>query len=110
MGKYKTLAENTLIFTICNFTSKLLVFFMLPFYTMVLSKEDFGVAELIMSTALLLVPILTLCVSDGCMRFAIDKNYDNSKVFSIGFIIVTGGITLLVCSVPLLKYISITNE
>ena len=102
MGKYKTLAENTLIFTICNFTSKLLVFFMLPFYTVALTTEDFGVAELIMSTSLLLIPILTLGVADGCMRFAIDSSYDRSEVFSIGFAIVSSGVFLVVCVLPFL--------
>lgn len=110
MGKYKTLAENTLIFTICNFTSKILVFFMLPFYTIALSKEDFGVAELIMSTSMFLIPLLTLSMADGCMRFAIDKAYDNDKVFSIGFFVVSGGIILVACFLPLVRLFSITGE
>lgn len=83
---------------------------MLPFYTIALSTEDFGVADLVMSTALLLIPIFTLGVSDGCMRFAIDKSYDNTKVFSIGFIIVTGGILLLICLVPVLRMFTVIKN
>lgn len=110
MGRYKTLAENTAIFTICNFTSKLLVFIMLPFYTIALSKEDFGVAELIMSTTMLLVPLLSLCVSDGCLRFAIDKSYDDKLIFSIGFLFITIGVLVVACLLPLHKLVSLSTE
>lgn len=105
MGRYKTLASNTLIFGICNFTSKLLVFFMLPLYTAVLSREQFGVADLLTTTVGLMYPLLSLGISEGCMRFAIDKDYNNNEVFSIGVKVLLGGFVILLLISPFVKKI-----
>ncbi len=110
MGKFKTLASNTLIFGICNFTSKLLVFFMLPFYTAVLTKEEFGTADLIVTVIGLLMPILSLSVGQGCMRFALDKTRDTKKVFTFGFKVSSLGSLLLLFSLPLLEKISFLSD
>lgn len=106
MGRYKTLAGNTLIFAISNFTSKLLVFFMLPFYTSVLSTEEFGTADLIVTFSSLLLPFLTLGVSDGCMRFAMDKTKDKGLVFSIGVRVLIIGTIVLLLAAPFLHHMS----
>lgn len=110
MGRLKKLAENTFIFAICNFTSKLLVFFMLPFYTSVLTKEEFGTADLITTIVGLLYPVLTLSVAHGCMRYALDKSIDTKKVFSIGFGITTFAGVILVLLLPFFPSVSFLQK
>lgn len=110
MGKYKELALNTLIFGICSFTSKLLVFFMLPFYTVVLSKEEFGTADLVNTIVGLLAPVLSLSISQGVMRFALDKVNDTKSVFTFGLKVTLAGSFLLVLSSPLLVHIPIVCD
>ena len=110
MGRFKTLASNTLIFAISNFTSKLLVFFMLPFYTAVLSKEEFGTADLIVTIVGLLMPVLSLSISQGCMRFALDKSKNTSVVFSFGVIVNTLGALVLILSTPILLKIDLIKD
>ncbi len=102
MGRYKTLAGNTVIFGICNFTSKLLVFFMLPFYTAVLSTEEFGLADMLTTTVGLLSPFLTIEIAQAAMRFAMDKDKSDSQVFSIGCLIIVGGGIALFLLIPLI--------
>lgn len=53
-SKYKYLIKNTGILAISNFSSKLLVFFLVPIYTSVLSTAEYGTYDLAMSTVLLL--------------------------------------------------------
>ena len=72
--KAKSLAKNTLLFTISSFGTKLLTFFLIPLYTSVLSTEDYGVADLISVTAAFLMYILTMDIQSSVLRFAIDKN------------------------------------
>ena len=110
MGRFRTLASNTLIFGISNFTSKLLVFFMLPFYTSVLSKEEFGTADLLVTIVGLLMPVLSLSVSQGCMRFALDKKQDTREVFSFGMKIHIFGTLFLFLFMPFLYRIDIINN
>ena len=69
MNKYKTLLSNTLLISIGTFGSKILVFFMVRFYTGYLTPSDYGTADLITQTANLLFPIISLGITDGVFRF-----------------------------------------
>ena len=46
-NKYKTLVSNTMLISLGTFGSKLLVFFMVRFYTSCLTPADYGTADLI---------------------------------------------------------------
>jgi len=107
MGRYKSLALNTVIFGICSFTSKLLTFLMLPLYTEVLSKEEFGTADLVTTIVGLLTPVLSLSISQGVMRFALDKSKNIKEVFTFGLKVTMGGILLLFICYPIITRIPI---
>lgn len=81
-SKYKYLIKNTGILAISNFSSKLLVFFLVPIYTSVLSTAEYGTYDLAMSTVLLLYPVLTVNIVDGVMRFQW-KRGGSYKIISI---------------------------
>lgn len=74
MDKYKKLIYNTFIFGISTFSSKILVFLLLPLYTRILSNADYGVVDLIVQTANLLIPIVSIGVTNGVIRFGLDKS------------------------------------
>lgn len=84
-SKVKYLMKNTGILTISNFSSKILVFLLVPLYTSVLTTEEYGTYDLIISTISLLYPIVTLNIVDAVMRFAMDKQYEKKQIASIGF-------------------------
>ena len=50
MDKYKRLISNTVIFAIGTFSSKVLVFLLMPLYTRVLTDAEYGVTDLIVQT------------------------------------------------------------
>ena len=83
-SKIKELLSNTLLFTVANLGSKIMVFLMVPLYTAVLTTEEYGVSDLVQTTAMLLFPLLSLSVSDAVLRFCFIKDYSTSDVFSIG--------------------------
>ena len=60
MDKYKRLFSNTLIFAVGTFGSKLLVFFLMPLYTHVLTDAEYGTSDLLQQSANLLVPPSTI--------------------------------------------------
>ena len=82
MDKYKKLMFNTLIFGISTFSSKLLVFFLMPYYTSVMSESEFGTANLIIVTANMLAPLVSLGMANAAIRFGLDKEYDKRDVLS----------------------------
>lgn len=109
MNKYKKLIYNTFIFGISTFSSKILVFLLLPLYTRVLSNADYGIVDLIVQTANLLIPIVSLGIANGVIRFGLDKSNSSSDVFSTGLFTILGGFVIFLLLEPLLskiKYIS----
>ncbi len=105
MNKYKTLLSNTLLISIGTFTSKLLVFLMVRFYTGYLTPADYGTADLLTQTANLLFPIISLGITEGVFRFAMDSDADRKSVFTVGFLCITIGALLFGGIVPLLNLI-----
>lgn len=94
-NKYKDLAVNTAIFSISSFASKILTFLLVPLYTSVLSKKEYGTADLISTTASLLIFVLTIDISDAVLRFAIDRKNDQEEILKIGLKIQLYGSTIL---------------
>lgn len=82
--KVKELLSNTLLFTVANLGSKLMVFLMVPLYTAVLSTAEYGIADMVQTTATMLIPILTAMIAEGVLRFCFLKEYSSNEVFSIG--------------------------
>lgn len=102
MNKYKTLLSNTLLISMGTFGSKILVFFMVRFYTGYLTPSDYSTADLITQTANLLFPIISVGIADGVFRFVLDRESDKKSVFTIGFWCITLGSLLFIGIVPLL--------
>ncbi|MBO6193563.1 MAG: oligosaccharide flippase family protein, partial [Clostridiales bacterium] len=90
-NKYKYLAKNTAVFAISSFGSKLLVFLLVPFYTRVLSTEEYGSVDLVTTTSSLLTFVVTICIADAVIRFAIDGVSSRYGVFRFGIEVVSFG-------------------
>lgn len=94
--KYNYLIKNTMLFTIANFSNKLIIFFLLPFYTAFLTTEEYAVIDMISVTQQLIFPILTLDITEAIIRFGIEKKNNKKNVLFIGIIfILVGNIVLL---------------
>ncbi len=105
-NKYARLLGNTMIFAIGTFSSKVLVFFMMRYYTAVLSTADFGISDLITQSANVLIPIATVSITSGIIRFGLIKSNDKRQVFSIGVVTVFCGYCFLLILYPVLKQVS----
>ena len=108
-SKYGALSKNTLLFTINSFGSKLITFLLVPLYTNVLSTDDYGTADLMTSTAQLLIPLLTLNIQDAVLRFSLDKTKDPKKIISVGCTINSIAMCLLGAVLFLLSYFDILS-
>lgn len=93
-----------------TFGSKLLTFLMVRFYTEILTPEDYGTADLIMQTANLLFPVVSLGITNGVFRFALEKTEDRKSVFSAGCYTVTAGGLLLTVAIALLPVRGVFDE
>ena len=82
----RQLARNTGALTIGRLGSKVLVFLLVRFYTAVLTKEEFGTADLNTSLCNFLIPVACAGLSSGFFRFAAEAkgHREQSSVFSAG--------------------------
>ena len=111
MGRYKQFASNTFFLAIGSFSSKVLSFLLVPLYTSILSTEEYGTYDLIVTTVTLLTPFLTLVISEGVMRFCLDsERYDSKEILSVGLVVVGVGSILLTFLFPLFARIEALSD
>ena len=91
MNKYIKLVKNSTVLLIANFGSKILSFLLIPFYTHVLTTEQYGTVDIITTTVSMVIPIITLSISEATLRFAIDSENDRGKILSNGLLVVLIG-------------------
>ena len=109
MDKYKRLVSNTVIFAIGTFSSKVLVFLLMPLYTWALSPDQYAVTDLIVQTGNLLLPLVTLGIVNAIIRFGLDRSVCKSDVLTAGFLTLFIGFTALFLFWPLISKISIIS-
>lgn len=108
-GKYSTLAKNTTLFMVSSFGSKIISFLFVPLYTYVLSTKEYGIVDLVSSTALLLIPLFTINIQDAVIRYSLDKDYYSRDIISAGIKVNIIGDIILIAVILLAKKLRIIN-
>lgn len=75
---------------------------MMPVYTYSLSTGEYGNFNLLVQTANLLMPVITVGMSQAIIRFGVDRGYKRSDVFSTSFYATALAFLGLLCFSPLL--------
>lgn len=88
MSRNKELVFNTIIIGIGKFSTQIISVLLLPLYTSILSTQEYGTYDLIITISTFLVPFITLLMEESMFRFLIDaKNMqEKQKVISQTFI------------------------
>ncbi|MGI5906295.1 MAG: lipopolysaccharide biosynthesis protein [Candidatus Pararuminococcus gallinarum] len=110
MDKYKRLISNTAIFAIGTFSSKVLVYLMMPLYTRVLTTGEYGITDLVVQTGNLLLPLVSLGIINGVVRFGLDRSVRKSDVFSTGILSIVAGFIILLLFSPLINQIRYVSD
>ena len=100
-NRTKYLFKNTIIFTIGNLASKLIAFFLIPLYTNVLTTKEYGTIDLVITICTIAVPILTLNIMEGIMRFNLDEKSNKNKITKIGILILGYGVVVGLILIPI---------
>lgn len=113
MNKYKYLIKNFGLLTISSFSTKFLTFLFLPLYTSILTSDEYGTYDLIYTTVVLCVPILTLNINEAILRFCLDHNVNISSLLIISFKYVSLGLGIIILFVTLnreFKWVSFISD
>lgn len=107
MQGYKYLLKNIGLLTISQFGTKILAFFLVPLYTNILSTTEYGTYDIFTTTINLLIPIVTLNLSDAVLLFALDEEKNRSEVLSIGLKYSLIGFVFSIIFLALNKFINL---
>lgn len=77
--KLKYLGKNTVLFTISSFATKIISFLLVPLYTSTLTTAEYGIVDLITTTATLLIYTLTINIADSVTRYTLDIQNNVNK-------------------------------
>ena len=98
--KYKYLSKNFILFGISSFGPKIIAFLMVPLYTNCLSTADYGIGDIVSTSANLVLPIIILCIESAILRFCFDKEYESDEVISSGlFVCLKGMVLCAICTI-----------
>ena len=82
-SRAEALVKNTLILTIGKISTQAISFFLLPLYTAYLTKQDYGVVDLVATVVTLLVPILNMQIEQGIFRFMVTNRENKERLLQI---------------------------
>lgn len=83
MSRNTTLLKNTLIILFGKVCTQLISYLLLPVYTTVLTTEEYGTVDLLITYIALIAPITTLQMEAAVFRFLIDVRQDSRGVYRI---------------------------
>lgn len=100
--KIKSLISDTLIFGLGGVGSKLIVFFLVPLYTSVLTTEEYGMSELVFTFSELLMPTMCLAIYNAIIRFGLENKEHPENALFCGMFVWFVGCVVSVVLIPLL--------
>ena len=109
-SRKKYLAKNVALFTLANIATKFINFLLVPLYTHVLTTEEYGVVDLLITLSMFLAPILIANIGESVLRFALNKNENTEHVMAIGLLSLCVSIVLSLLLIPVFRMIPIVSE
>lgn len=108
--KFKRLILDTLVFSIGNIGSKLVLFLLVPLYTNYLTTFEYGIADLVFSVAQLLIPVFSISLCNSVLRFGLSNDQKKEDVLVSALVITLVTSLGLVFLTPLFNlYIAISE-
>lgn len=94
----RKLIVGTGIYAVGTFGTKILMFLIVPLYTHYLSTAELGTYDVLISTISLLIPIVSMQISDAAYRWIIRENVESSIYLRITyqFLLVSSLIALVI--------------
>lgn len=96
----KKLFTNIFLMFLVYFLPKVFSFFLVPIYTSYLTTEEYGISDLIINTASLIIPFVALATPSAVMRYTIENKTDKRpfqisfQIYTLGMIILGGGLII----------------
>jgi len=108
--KYISLIKDTMVFSLGNIGSKVIIFFLVPLYTNILTTEEYGNADLVFTISQLMMPIISVAIYNAIIRFGLEKKDHSQDVLLCGIIVWFFGCFVSVLVSPLFTFYEPVNK
>ena len=88
-NKFRVLLSDIAIFAIGSLLVKVIQFFLLPLYTIYMTTEEYGIAELTNNFSEFLFPIFSICIYEATFRYCVDSEDKGIRVLNNSFVVMT---------------------
>ena len=75
----RELMKNTIIIAIGKFSTQVISYLLLPLYTSILTTNEYGIFDFLVTACVFIVPFITLLMEESMFRFLIDEESDDGK-------------------------------
>lgn len=106
MNRKKELAKNTAILTFGKICTQCISFFLLPLYTALLDTSEYGIFDLLITYATLLLPLVNWQFDQGIFRFMLEIRNDKSRESKLFSTVITVNTFQMIAFVAILFVIS----
>ena len=107
--KYKSLFKDMGIFALGTVGSKLVLFFLIPIYTHILTDEEYGIADLVFTIGNLLLPFISIAIFNGLLRFGLIKGNKKNALLCASIIFLVGSSLTILLTPVIDLYSPISN-
>lgn len=101
MGKYKKLVQNTAIFAIGSFGTRVLSFLIVPLYTYVLTTAEYGEIDLFTTAISMFLPFSCLMFSEAVLRFGAANECMPEKIVANSMLVVGYSVVFTLVFIPI---------
>ena len=101
-NKYIRLIKDTGIFALGSLGSKLILFLMVPLYTNCMTSAEYGTADLVFTVAQLAMPLVSVVIFDGVIRFGLARDERPADVLRAGLTVCGVGSAVVLLAAPLI--------
>lgn len=102
---YKSLGTNILMFAISSFGTKIIGFLLVPLYTNYLTTAEYGTADMLYTILSIILPVFSIDIADGVIRYVLDKSYKASSVLLVALKVIFFGSVVLLLLLGVVRFI-----
>ena len=104
MNRSKYLFKNILLLGLNSIGTRVIVFFLVPLYTNVLTTREYGIVDLFTTILVVMIPITTLNIGEAVMRFSMDKDAPLDDISRIANLFIILSIVLCISIYPIVSF------
>ncbi len=102
--KIKHLVVDILIFGLGTIGSKLILFLLVPLYTITLTEAEYGIADLVYTLGQFVMPVISLAIYNALLRFGMGKDEKREDVLLNAMLVWVIGSLGMLLLIPFLHF------